>query len=458
MRNHGSFLIACAVLSLVSSVVLMPPAFAVETRFERDTDLPLVYLNVALKAGAVTDPKEASGLTNFMGEMLRRGTQTRTKEQIDLALDQMGAELEAETRAEALIFRGAVLAAQLEPFLALLEEILTQPSFPESEIRKLKAEVTSGILEELGVDQRLAGRRFAQFLFRGHPYGKPVLGSVQDIAKLSQGQIRDHYDRLVQDRLLLVVGAGDASSGKINDWADRLAHARPNREGASLEPVPAPSELPARELLIVDKPNRTQTQIDFGQIGLRMTNSEFFPLFVGNHAFGGGSFSARLMVEIRVNRGWSYGAYSYFKHGLKPRSWQTHLFPASKDAAAALEYSLKMTETLKEKGLTQAEFDFARQSLVNSAGFMYNTPKKRVENTLLEKTLDLPDGFMKSYGPRIEGVSLGEVNQALSEFLRPDRLAISVVGTASELKAPLAKAAGISPDAVKVVPYTQDIE
>src|SRR5581483_4258277 len=104
---------------------------------------------------------------NFMGEMLLRGTKSKTKEQIDLALDQMGARLEVEARAEALILRGSVLASQLDPFLKLVSEIVTEPSFPENEIRKLKSEIVSGILEELGNDSGLASRRFNTFLFRG---------------------------------------------------------------------------------------------------------------------------------------------------------------------------------------------------------------------------------------------------------------------------------------------------
>src|SRR5688500_1513374 len=99
---------------------------AAEVSFEKDPKLPIVYLNAAFKAGAVTDPASQSGMTNFMGEMLIRGTKSRTKEQLDLALDQMGARLEVETRAEALIFRGAVLSSQLEPFLKLVTEVLTE--------------------------------------------------------------------------------------------------------------------------------------------------------------------------------------------------------------------------------------------------------------------------------------------------------------------------------------------
>jgi zinc protease len=215
-------------------------------------------------------------------------------------------------------------------------------------------------------------------------------------------------------------------------------------------------EFSHRRLQLVDKPDRTQTQILAGQSGVRLDDPDFFPLHVANHVFGGGSFSSRLMREIRVKRGWSYGAKSSFRHGTRPRSWNFYFFPASKDAPAALAEGLRMVEKLKAEGISQAEFRFARESLINGAGFSYNTPLKRVENTLTERTLGLPDGFVRGFAQRLREVELSQVNSALGRFLKPNALTITVLGTASELKEPLARAAGVPTAEVEVVPYTAD--
>jgi zinc protease len=453
--SFPTLLFAC--LSFVS----LSPANAVEVAFETDSSLPLVFINVALKAGAVTDPPGQSGITNFMGEMLLRGTQSRNKEQIDIALDQMGAKLEVETRAEALILRGAVIKSQLEPFLSLLSELITQPSFPENETRKLKLELISGLQEEMGHDPTLAGKKFTEFLFRDHPYGKPILGKKKDIEDFTRDQVQAHYRLLFQDQLFLVIGSGDAPSEMISHWANELTKTLPklnlpSEKVKALEKVSRPSNSDGKRLLIIDKPDRTQTQINLGQIGIRMLDSDFFPLYLGNYAFGGPSFSAILMTEIRVKRGWSYGANSAFRFGREPRSWHIHLFPAAKDSAEALAYSLKLAKDLKESGLTQEKFEFAKKSLVNNSGFMFNTPRKRVENKLLERTLDLPDGFMKSYGPEIQKLKYEQVNDALKRFLQPNQFAIAVLGTAKDLKAALAKAAEIPEKQIQVIPYTEE--
>jgi zinc protease len=162
------------------------------------------------------------------------------------------------------------------------------------------------------------------------------------------------------------------------------------------------------------------------------------------------------MVEIRVKRGWSYSAYSYFRHGLRPRSWQAFYFPATKDTPDAIALGLQLMSDLKQNGITEEDYDFAQASLVNSAGFMFNTPQKRVENILLERTLELPDGFMKSYGSALSRVSRAEVNAALKKFIKPETFSILVLGTAKDLKAKVSKATGVAENKISVVPFNRD--
>ncbi|MEK6580146.1 MAG: pitrilysin family protein [Bdellovibrionota bacterium] len=441
--------------TLAASLLYSPLILAKEIYFEGNSSLPIVHLNAVFKNGSITDPKGKFGITNFTAEMLIRGTHRRTKEQIALALDQMGGKIEIETRAEAVIFRGAVLASSLNSFLGLFEEILTEPVFSENEIRKLKSEIVSAILEEKGQDASLNSRRFARHLFGDHPYGKPILGRTQDIQSINESQIRAHYDRTIRDESMVVIGSGDSNLEVITAWASRISNARHVSAPLADTDISQPETVQHRRLLIVDKPDRTQTQILIGQVGLQMDDPKFFPLHIANFAFGGTPFSSRLKVEIRVKRGWSYGAGSAFRFGKKPRLWTANLFPASKYAPDALAYTLKMIEELKRDGITKEELEFSKQSLIKGAGFMYNTPAKRVENAIIEKTLGLPDGLMKSYADRMESVTWEETNQAIKEYIRPNELTISVLATAKVLKEALSKASGEGTEVI-VSPYTED--
>lgn len=445
-----------SILAAVSLNVLVPTAAgAVEVAFERDARLPVVNIAVAIRAGYTMDPTGQSGLTRFMGQMLTRGTKLRSKEQIDLELDQMGAEIGVETRAESTVLRGTVLASQLDRFLSLISEMLTQPSFPPSEIRKLKGEVTSAIAGQMGRDESVAYRKFLKYLFNKHPYGKPPLGTTVDVVKLTAVQLRAQYDRIVRDQLLLVVATGDADEAKLKTWADGIGQARPG--GLAVEELAVPTNPPHRRLIIVDKPDRTETQIIIGQIGMATLNPQYRALDIANVIFGGGGMNAsRLMLQIRSLKGWSYSASSSQNMARQPHQWSIHLHPAAKNSAEALAYVLGMVSDLKAKGVTHDEFQFAQSTMINNSAFDANTAKKRAENLLTEKLIGLPNGFFKSAGEQIQKVTLEQVNAAAQAFFQPNDLTILVLGTAKDLKAPLAKAAGVELSKVEVVPYTQE--
>jgi zinc protease len=392
-----------------------------------------------------------------MGEMLLRGTTTHSKKEIDSILGQMGARLDVDVRSDMLVFRGAALSSQLNAFATLFKEILTTPAFPPEELKKLKSETISALQEELGHDGALAIKKFSEFLFLQHPYGHPIAGRSKDIEKIQPAQLLAHYKNMFQTSKLLILGSGDADSSRITEWAQTIAFALPDSSTDSRDKqIPVPKNTPHKRLLIIDKPERTQTQIWIGQIGALMTDPRFFALHLGNTAFGGSSFASILMEEIRSKRGWSYGASSYFRFGLQPRSWQAHLFPAEKDTAAALEHTLKLITALQTEGLTQEKFDFTQKVITNNAGFLYDTPEKRVENKLLEKVLYLPPGFMTTYQQETQKLTREQVNQALHQFIKPEQLAIVVLGTASHLKSALANATGIPEAEVIVVPYNQE--
>ncbi len=430
-------------------------ALAIDVLIEEDSRVPIAYVNVVIRSGAIADPEGATGLTTFLGSMMLRGTQRHTKEQIDLMLDQWGAQLGIETRTESTVVRGAVLSTKLPDFLELIGEILSLPVFPESEIRKLKAETLSNLLAMQGNDHALAARKFGQFLFQDHPYGRPLDGISSEVSRISREQLVHQHRNVFRRDVAQILAVGDVDSRVVRSWALRLESLLPKGDGPIARAV-APSLPTKRRLQIVDKPDRTQTQILIGQRGVTMKDPDYYALYLGNVAFGGGSFMSRLMQEIRVKRGWSYGARSAFRFSLQPRSWQVHLFPAENETPAALQYTIEMIESLRSKGITEKEFQLARQSSINSAAFLNDTPKKRIENRILESTLELPKGFFADFAKNLAKVTREEVNQALARFLNPESLTITVVGTASRLKQDLAVSSRVSAQHLVVTPYTAD--
>lgn len=445
----------CMIAQLLAPLLIQLPAKAAEFFFEKDPSLPLVYVTAAFRGGSAHDPDSKNGATQMMGHLMLRGTKSKTKQQIDLALDQMGASIGFETRAEFCAFRGSVLSENLPAFLSLLQEILTSPSFRSQELEKLRTEQISMLLNELNQDRSLVRLRFDEVFFKGHPYAKPNSGKIRDIQTLTVGDLQRHYQNLVTSNNLILLAAGDSSE---SDYASFLRGMNEkSNAGSTLSPVPEFRNAPSgTRIVIFDKPDRTQTQVLIGQKGISFASKDLDALQVGNHAFGAGGFGARLMVELRVKRGWTYGAGSSFKLGSSPHSWKVGFFPKNADTPAAIREALRMIRDLKKNGITEEEFKASKQSILNSAGFAYNTPAKRMDNQLTEVVFNLPEGYFKDYADRVGKISREEVNEALARFLEPDQLMIGLVATASISKESIAKELGIPEKFIEVQSYQKE--
>lgn len=439
--------------ALVSAVTFAAtaPASAAPFEFEEDFTLPIVYLNLVVDAGSAQDPAGKAGLANLAGDMLLRGTELRRKNEFFEALDLLGAQIDVETKNEGIVIKASVLSENLMAFLELLGETIARPSLLEAELAKLKREVEGEILEQMGDDKKLVQNHYARFLYGTHPYGNPVLGTRKEVAKVSRGDVVAFYAAHFGPATLAVFGSGAVKGKVIEDWFEGVKRTLAARNPQA-RPIPEISrpEIPAgRRALIVDKPNATQAQVLLGGAGMRPETSGFYAVQLANHSFGGPTFQARMMQEIRVKRGWTYGAYSTFRFGRETKHFALYYFPKTEDTVPAISLSLKMLEDLLANGVRNEEFAFARESLINNAPFNYDTAKKRLENATAEYLMNFPRGYYRDYSDNIGKVKYEDLLPALRGVFKPANLALTVVGDASKLRGLVSKLPGFSTPVVK---------
>jgi zinc protease len=352
-----------------------------------------------------------------------------------------------------VVLRGKVLSENIAPFLNLLEEIITAPSFRSTEFEKLKKEQISGILDQLNNDQKLIRTKFDQIYFQGHPYSKASMGKIKDIQSLSINDIQNQFKIIFDQSRMLLLAAGDTNEKSFDLFLKNMNDKQNFK--TQIETISEFKNNPTNmRVVIFDKPDRTQTQILIAQKGTSFKDPTLDAIQLGNFAFGGGSFLSRLMIELRVKRGWTYGAGSAFKMGSQPHTWRVSFFPKNTDTPPAIKEALKQIRDLHDYGISKDEFDAAKQSMVNGAGFNFNTPAKRIENMLIEKIFDLPAGYHKDLANRIKSITHEQVNASLKMFIQPDHLMVGVVGTAAISKGPIAKELGIPEKNIEVVDYS----
>jgi zinc protease len=201
-----------------------------------------------------------------------------------------------------------------------------------------------------------------------------------------------------------------------------------------------------RRLCIVDKPDRTQSQILMGHPAPRWVDADFLPLQVATTAFGG-TFTARLMNEVRSKRGLSYGASARLGQGRGQRGLVVHVFPSLAQTPETLALVLRLFEEWTKDGLSDDEIDFAKGYLANSFAFNVATPEDRLDLRVAVAVSGLPPDHAETYAQRIRAVPADEVRRAMKAHLHPDDLEVCIVSTAEELQ-PALEEAGVPVDEV----------
>jgi zinc protease len=272
-------------------------------------------------------------------------------------------------------------------------------------------------------------------LFDGHPYGRSSGGTSRTVAAIERSDVVDFYRRYVVRANVVVGMAGDVSAERATVLAKRLVADLPAGEAAA-DFVPEPSVRAGRHLLVVDKPERTQTQILVGTLGTSPHDADHAALFVSTAVFGG-TFTSRLMREIRSKRGWSYGASARASIDRKRQGWILWTFPAAADAAPCLKLSIALLELWVEGGITSSEAGFIKRYLVRSHAFEVDTAAKRLHQALDVELLALPQDYYSGWIERVRSVTPEAASAAVRERIHPRDLIAVVVGTASEILEPV---------------------
>jgi len=408
------------------------------TFVETSRALPFVSVVVSFRSGSVHDPAGKEGVSRICARMLRRGAHGYTKEKIEETIDSLGGEFGADTLMSGTTASFEVIRRSLDPISDLVATMLARPTFAEDEIARLLREARAELIESRDSDRLLAGRAFRRTLFENHPYGRRAAGTLDTLDKITQGDIVAFYKRHYTRRNAVVAMSGDVSQEEGEALAERLLAGLP--EG---EPVPDPALAPAspqgRRLVFVDKPDRTQCQMIVGGLGTHPRDPDHIPLVVSNTVFGG-TFTSRLMQEVRVKRGWSYGASSRAGFDRQRDAFAMSAAPSAADAPGCIALMFELLTTWRDGGITETEIDFAKKYLVRSHAFEIDTARKRVHQKLERALYDLPDDYHATFLDKVQQTTLDDANAAVKNRVSDQDVVMGVVGTHAEIGDAIAKA------------------
>ncbi|MDO7651234.1 MAG: insulinase family protein, partial [Gammaproteobacteria bacterium] len=273
------------------------------------TGVPLVEMNFQFNFGYAQENNDELGYTNFMMSMLNEGTKKYSSLEFDEVLDSLGSNLGFGSGLDTSVATLSSLKANLSQTLDLAKEALINPTFPEKEIERIKKETLAGIIQEENRPASIAYRNIGKLLYgEEHPYGKPLTGSgiSETISSITRANIIDVHSRAINSAHLTFAVAGDIEmqelvnllESKFGDWS-----ANSDSDLKALTTVELPDN---RTIYLIDKPNAQQSYIVAGQLLPPSATDEEIEIDYMNYAIGG-SFTARLNMNLREDKSWSYG-------------------------------------------------------------------------------------------------------------------------------------------------------
>ena len=396
-----------------------------------DKRLNLVFFEVLIFGGSYDDPLDKEGLADLTALNLLRGTSLRSHSEIMDGFNDLGASIDVSSHREYISISGDFMPRYREELADLLSEILSRPAFPADEFRREKALALEDIRNQVNDDVELASYHFHRFVYGNCLDGKPSQGFRRTVSKLTESDCREFYRTHFVSRNVLVVLAGSINADQAVRFAEQVTGGL--SEGTAVMPpevlVPGCG---GRRCLLVDKPGRNQAQIAMGHSSASWKSPGLFGLLVGNTAFGG-TFTSRLVDEIREKRGWSYGVSSSILAGRDNGTLLMRFFTENKDTLPAIELASKMFEDCARDGLTGQEVESAVRYLVNQYPFRVETVKKRADEQVVDLVFDRQPQMMMDFVDHVSRQTVDTVNQALAKYFRPQCLSVVVVGTADLL-------------------------
>jgi len=400
--------------------------------------VPLTSMRLVVSLGSGDCPPGKSGIGALTLQLLRRGTQRKTAQELMEHIETLGADLEMYIRSDCCIISATLPTPSLEAFFELLTEMLCEPAFGEEEFERLRKRNMARLLNDLDEPATLISRALARGFWGAHPYGLNPAGSCKDLEGMKRQDIEEYHRASMGPHISRLYIAGDASTQEVLALCERTLGTW--KQGPKL-----PNAMPAFErpalgdlVLLVNKPEQTQVQFRLAAAGIPKAHPEVFPLVVVGTLLGG-MFTSRLVSAVRVKRGLSYSAGCHWDQRAAAGAFVAHSFTKPKTAGELAEVVLREVELLQQKGPTARELTAVQQYLCGCFPMAIQTNEAFLASLSEVELYGLPAHWIERYRDEVLSVDLQQARKAAREYLPTHNRLLVFSGDANELAPRLAQ-------------------
>ena len=403
--------------------------YKVRSLFVESQNLPIVDIQLTFNAGSARDEEVATGLhgiANMAAQLMDEGTEKYTANEIARAFERVGAQLSVKAYRDMFIVKLRVLShpKKLEPALGMLMEMLNHATFKKSSINLILSNTQVGQKQIQENPSRMMNVQFYRALYGKHPYAEPISGTQRSISKITPLQLKQFSNQFLVAQNMNIAITGQLSAKEALKLSERIAGNL--KQGEKAQALPEPIDKSTFDIRHIAS-DSSQAHVMMGHLGTSRFDSDRLALEIANQMFGGSGFNSILMQELRVKRGYTYGAYSTFSFSQVPGTF-------------SFSYSTRQDQLLSSVQVAhQALIDFVTQPIdlnqlaETKAGMLRAFPNNYSSNANINAQLGAMGfyhqaaDYLSQYPKLLEKINAQDVQNAIQKHLHPECLTLIVV-------------------------------
>ena len=387
-----------------------------------------VAISGRLKAGSMYDPQGFYGLSDVVANMLTKGTENRTWEEIAEVTESVGANISAAGSTETVGIEGRLLSKDFDHVLDVLNDILRTPNFPQEEIEKHRHQVYSWLKAWEDETDDVADRLLREAIYPDvHPYHWRVQGTEESLKRIQRDTLIDFHTSYYRPDSLILAIVGDVETQAIIEKIDAaMGDWTVNGEKPSFT-IPA-VEYGEKQVVIQPMMDKSQVNIELGHKGIARTNPDFYTINLMNAVLGGSAGIARLFGRVRDVQGLAYSVWSAFNPSIGEGLFHASAGVNPTNVDKAINSILHEIELMKSDGITEEELSDAQNLIVGNFALALETNRGLAAVLLTAELYGLGLDYLEQHESIYRSITRAQVNAAAQKYLHPDRCSIAIAG------------------------------
>ncbi|HEY8224787.1 MAG TPA: pitrilysin family protein [Pyrinomonadaceae bacterium] len=400
--------------------------------------IPTFNMQMVVLSGGLADQADYRGLASFTATLLREGTATRSSKDIAEQVDALGATLAATSGLSSLTSTVTTsgLIENLDQTLAIFADVVRNPSFPQAEVDKYKTRTLAQLQFQRSIPQFLAQEQFSKAIYGTHPAGL-VAPPAASIKKLMSKDLATFHSTYYRPNNAILTVVGDVTMKSILPKIEKAFGDWQKGDVPATTIPPAPAQGAAR-IFLIDRPGSVQTVLQLGTLGIERTSPDYFAVLLADRVLGGGP-SGRLFLNLREDKGYTYGAYSGFG-GTKFRgTWVSSAEVRTDVTEGAMKEFMYELNRLRDQPVSAEELENAKRAIIGSFALSLEQPLSLLQNIITQKLYNLPADYWDTYPQKVSAITAEDIQRVAQKYIDKEHLQVVAVGDASKAREVLAR-------------------